>query len=821
MAKKKVSNYKIMACFDTETSNDDDNRSASAICYQLSRLNLNMIPLDIIDNDNVKSYLTITIDRHFDDVCARFEDIIEEGLSFGIVPVIMVHNLAFEMWILSSYFNRNNCEACCKSTVKPLTITIIREHSTVLEFWDTLSFWGKGLEKLGDECGYPKLSGCWDYSKQRTPDTELTDMELAYAEEDVVVPWAYLGYYLRLNPEIDEHDLANKILTKTSVVRYKSTKRCGGIHVGNKTTGYMWLANNRKEKPKTDFELSLTHAATRGGFTYCSRNSASKVYKATNGYHIYKYDANSMHICHALAHYAPSTYRECGTARLQLAFDFATSVTVEDILNDYNNPFFNCKFYGCFYFTNVRLKEGTVFYKNQVSTFAESRFNKPSEIDAAPIAEENEGGVAFSANQFDLGWHDWASDDAEFAFGKFYGASECRLILNELSAWEFAQQFDYDYMEPVGNGFLTGKSVPPTDKVALSFNEFYKAKNVFKGLKYKYEHNIPMTADEFPNFIPIYLRDGMITFNPSIRTDVESFYLSVKAELNALYGIEATNEAKNDIIITKSGLKVGDYKGVEALPHSPKAWYQYGTHIVGWSRIHQIIFMLLLDDIVDAFICGDTDSHKIYTKASIDEIAARLQPLHIATEKAVESCTVRARKIRQWYPMEGLGFYEYEGSCDEFLAGWNKSYIQLKDGKVDITLAGIPCNNKFKLSDGRVIEHSYNNVANWMLSNGYTFEQLAPILIGYNVYVMHGVTGLNSRSNPEWCSFDEDTGEPHAIYLYPMTKVLGDTRTKENHTNCKYAIINNPSIPTKVRFIDWDINSDTPKIIFLDVYNKM
>ena len=813
--KKKQSNYKILACFDTETNNNSD-KTAYAICYQLSILSVTTFHLADIDNTNVNSLLDVSIDRHFTEICSRFDNLIEFGKQSGIVPVVMVHNLAFELWIISSYLNRFDCSACCKSTVKPLTITLHDDSGNpILVFWDTLSFWGKSLDILGDECGYPKLTGCWDYEKQRTPDTELTELEYAYAKEDVIVPWVYMGYYLRLNPEISESDLALRILTKTSVVRYKSNKRCGGIHIGKKTTGYTWFCNNRRELPKSNEELMMMHASARGGFTYCSRNSAGKIYKDENGLHVMKYDANSMHICHALSHYVPSNYIRRNETEIMKRFQHVISLTKEDILKNYHDPFAKNQFYGRFRFTNIRLKEDTVFYRNQVTTFAQSRFSSCEYVANMSLVSENEGGFIFNKELHDSGWCDWASSDAEFAFGKFYSASECILILNEMSAWELAQQFTYDSVEVVSSGYVATSSILPTDKTCLSFNEFYKAKSIFKRLRSKYEHGEELTESEFPSFVPLYLRNAMISHDKSVEHDVESFYLSVKSELNALYGIEATNEAKNEIFITKNGLVAGDSNGIDRLPKNPKAWYQYGMHIVGWSRIHQILFMLLLDDYVENFISGDTDSHKIYTFLNPDEVEQLLEPLHTSTRLAYEKCIKRASKIRDWFPMDELGFYEYEGTCEYYMAAWNKSYMQLIDGRIYITLAGLPCNHKIKLPDGRVVDHSYNTLANKLLSNGESFDYIASTLLGYNVSVRSIITGLNVRVNPEWATFDE-CGEPCAIYLHSMTKVLGDTSVKDNLINSVYACKNNSDITTELKIIDWPLDSENPIIIRLD-----
>ena len=110
----KDAEYKVMACFDTETTNDNEGKKAFAICYQLSILKDRYIGCNTLTNDNVHSCIDITVDRHFKDVCNRFDELILYGKAEGIVPVVMVHNLAFEMWILSSYINMHEASACAK-----------------------------------------------------------------------------------------------------------------------------------------------------------------------------------------------------------------------------------------------------------------------------------------------------------------------------------------------------------------------------------------------------------------------------------------------------------------------------------------------------------------------------------------------------------------------------------------------------------------------------------------------------------------------------------------------------------------------------------
>lgn len=801
--------YKIAACFDIETSNNA-NFQAEPVSYQLSRLINPLQAISELDNDAIASALDITIDRDYKAVYKRFDDLIDTYRPLHVIPVVLVHNLAFEMWALSPYINTHTADCCAKSTVKPITINIKDdEGKPLLVFWDTLSFSGKSLDTLGNECGYPKLTGTWDYLKKRTTKTPLTEQELAYAREDVIVPWAWLAYHLKL-VGVDEDKLAVKILTKTSEVRYKVERAVGGkLLAKNCTISKDWARRNQEEQPKTDDLLFTIHAGTRGGYTYASRRYAAVVFRKTEKKRVYKFDAASMHPFHALAHYVPSNYRPISTEKAEKLARFVMSRSVADVLADYAKPFCGALFYAAFRFSNVRLKAGSLFARDEVTSFTAARFRMEREPN---VIEENEGGQEFKIHMYELGYMDKATNDAEFAFGKFYGASEVVLWLNELSAWEFSRQFDYDEMECIGHAYGTGALKRPTVRSVMAFNQYYKEKSQFKIALHQYEHGEPVGR---LGFVPEYLMNAMEQHDEFYKSDARLFYMSKKGDLNSLYGIEATNEAKPEIVLTKEGLQNSDAQGVEALPYRPKTWFQYGSHIVGWSRIHQIIFMELLYEKTDAiFINGDTDSHKVYTSATLDEINEAIAPLHSACAKSVNEMRSILPDWYEWYPMDGLGYYECEGEPDAFTASWNKCYMELEGGKISMTIAGVPCQKRFTMPDGSVIDHSYQKVAEWMLANGYSFEEIAGLLIGYNVSVSSNITGMNARTLPKWNTFGPD-GQPCAIHLGPMLKTLGDTTKAANFTNASYATRNNPGVNTESKIIDWPLDVDEPIIMDL------
>lgn len=797
--KKKQLPHKVVACFDIETTNLTSNE-AFPVTWQLSILKDWNVNLNTFTNVNVKDNITISIDRYAETCYNRFDELILRGNQESVIPVIMIHNLGFEMYALAPYLNEHECKCVCKSCVKPLSISILdASGETVLVFWDTYSFFMKRLSILGDECNYPKLVGEWNYNLIRTPETPLTENEIAYATEDVCVLWAYLGYYLRLNDELDETELARKLLTKTSVVRYKSLKRVGEKKLGDKTVKDYWYRKNLIEKPKTELEMNLMHLSTRGGFTYCAHNFAGKILHKDKR-NILKYDANSMHPFHATSHWVPEKYIECSPDWLLKCFDYIQHVSIIHVLNHYAEPM-HVAFYGIFSFKNLRLKKGSIFERDGISTLAYSRF-KTVDYDEY---NTNEGQKDYLQYLYNKGLSDKVSDNNTHCFGKLEAAENCTLILNELSAWEVCQQFEWDSIECNEKGYWTSKFSKPLDKALLSINNFYRAKSVFKKLKVKYERGEELKESDFPLTVPEYLKQGMIKHDENLENDVETYYLTVKSDLNALYGIEATNEAKNKILINENGFYVDEYKGLDNLPKKPKTWYQYGMHIVGWSRIHQLLFMLLLSDTDTRFVCGDTDSHKLWTTLTPEQVALKLKPLHKASKDAHECVTKHAKEYGEWYPMNGLGFYELEGEPDAFCASWNKSYMELNSNTISITLAGIPTTTG---------DHSYKKLANRLYKDGYTFDSIASLLIGYNVIIDPSITGLNGRHVPIWGDFinqevtdyygnTTNVNAVSCLHISEMSKIIGNTDDKENAINCTYAKKNNPNINNKLVEILW------------------
>lgn len=819
---KKEKPYRIVCAYDSETNNVADMLAgvrAFPVCHQFGRIPWDT-ELATITVENVESICKVEIVRHTMKAYERFDELIANGLATGYVPIVLVHNLGFDMYGLSEYLNSHEVRVLAKSSTKPITFTILDENgSPALVFWDTLVFWGKSLETLGNDCGYPKLKGYWDYNRQRTPETPLTELETLYATHDIYVIFAYMGYYLRQNSFIDEDALAQSIVTKTGAVRYERKKLLDSTRGSEQryNVGRFWNFQNRKELPTSDDELFTMHACMRGGFAFCARETAGVPFNLDNsGYTIAGFDANSQHPAQMVSHLYPEQFREADPRSLDIDRQIIECYGVDHVLDNWAFPF-PVAFMGLFEFDGLRYKRGSLFEQNGISPLAYSRVSN-KQIESNP---DNQQGSEFTEMIGQLGYRDYAESETH-CFGKLESATKCSLWLTELAYWEVCQAFEWDNCHAVC-GYDTMRFTKPTDMTILSVMEFFKAKDVFKAAKNAFEkgEKIP-NIEEVKKIAPVELVAQMID-GTATDHDVKSQYLSTKADLNSLFGIEATNEAKQDMILTANGLETQPVNGIKDLPNNPKAWYQLGQRIVGWSRIAQICAMELAAPYVDAIINGDTDSVKfLVAEDKLGDLQSSLDRLGTSIDSARIYVTSRVKRNypNKYYDLKGIGHYELEFNVSRFFASWNKAYcsqsVDKRDGHMhfSFTLAGIPTDATATDPSGEKFANSYNDIADTLYERGWSFEEVASLLLGYNVTIDSSITKLNGRYAPKWGEwfYGDVTDcygetyyveEPAAMALTVMPKTIGATDEQDNAINITFAKANNPFINSDPVLITW------------------
>lgn len=808
--------YKIVGAYDSETTNldDDGHKIAFPILHQIGMLN--GCEVEEVTADNVEKVVTISMFRDTLDLYRFLDNLIDMHLDY--VPVIMCHNLSFDMYGLSVWLNRHECKVLAKSERKPITFTILDENGKPsLVIWDTLIFTQQSLERMGNDCGYSKGVGEWDYNLIRTPQTPLTDAEIDYAKRDIFTLFAWIGWWLRRNPDIEPSKLGLNVVTKTGIVRERRRVRFADLKgKGLKDkVGQYWLKRNMFEIPETDDELYTMMAATRGGFTFCSSENAAVPFDlADTDYIVAGYDATSQHPAQLVSHLYPHSFAKRDPYVLEAAFNLVSKVSLERVLEMWDRPF-PVAFYGCFEFVNLRPKAGSIYKQCGVFPLASARYKTKEQIEY----DEDNGDKTNYVTE--MNYRDYAdsAENAQCAFGKIISADKACLFITELTAWEICKCYDYDEVRAI-NGYSTGHFCKPSDLDVISVMQFYKAKNEFKEAREEFYSSKTITNSEklvelgIAPAIVASMKAGTLSDG-----DVEATYMGLKADLNAIFGISCSNQFRRDTILTNEGIKYTGKFGVCNAPKTPKVWYQFGQRIVGWSRIAQICAIELVMPYAETLINGDTDSIKILThKDNLEQINQSLAVLGSAIDAGKQKTCARVKVAYPdlYDPLDEIGYYVHEFDADRFCASWNKAYAMQQFDKREgmrrfaFTLAGIPTRRRTTKT------HSFigvNGLADRLYGLGWSFSDVCNLFLGFNVTYAYDVLRLNGRTFPQWgdgvyLEVEDYLGkkalvaQPSALALHPMAKTINNTHITENKNNMTYARRNNP-----------DVNI-TPKMIY-------
>lgn len=773
---------KLVACLDVETCNVsvDGEPRAYPVAYTFAVLREGA-ELRRMTPENVEELAEVRILRHAADAYELLDDLTAEGETHDYIPVVAVHNLGFDMHALSPWILRHGAGVVARSEESPVAITVNgADGAPKAVLWDTLGMFAKSLETMGAECGFRKLSGSWDYTKRRTPETPLSDDETAYVRRDVLVMLAYIGRYLRLNPRIPPDALGRKVLTKTGAVRYKRESMFSRLKPvgGAKSAGRMWAAHTQRQRPGDNDELWTMQACTRGGLAFASERWAGVPLVCDEQHAVIAYDAASQHPAQMASHLFPQHFQRADPGVLAVDMELVANVTLGQLLGRLDKPF-PVAFDACIDVTRLRLKKGSVFEREAIATLSSSRRGWPG--------REREGKKDYKDS--------WGR--SRESFGSVKEADYARLYVTELEWWIINQVYDYDTAIPV-HGYETGRFCPATDLCMLGVMHYYNGKRELKS----YINGGDATEFVRSN-VPLDVMDGFRRGDIQSIDELQQIYAVIKSELNSLYGIEVTNEARPDQRIERrAGICRDPETGIDDMPKFSKAWYQFGQRVAGWSRIAQVVTILLVAEQCEGIICGDTDSIKMLArKSKKNDIDNALNAYHLALDKAKKST---CKRVERGYPaffdaLEGIGHYELEFMASRFFLAWTKAYMHDASGNAKITLAGIPTGKG---------EHSLNKLANELL-DVLEWDEVCEQLLGYNVTLGSGITELNGRATPEfgaWFDGEVDgdaVSEPSAVAIFPEPKTIGGTLEPENARNSVISLRNNPNVSIEPTLIDW------------------
>ena len=256
---KRKQYYNIVCAFDIETTsfyNQLDEKCAIMYCWQMAI--------------NGRVIFGRTWDE-FIKVLNRLTEFF--NLYSGRRLIMYVHNLAFEFQFIRKRLEWENVFSI--ETRKPLYALT----TGGIEFRDSYLLSGYSLAKLGDNLQkymVKKLVGDLDYSKVRHSKTPMTEKEIAYCENDVLVVSAYI------QEEIEKAGNITRLpLTKTGYVRNYCRSKCfyGDDRHKTSTKTYQKYRELILNLPLTGDEYKQLKRAFQGGFTHAAARFSGKVEK--------------------------------------------------------------------------------------------------------------------------------------------------------------------------------------------------------------------------------------------------------------------------------------------------------------------------------------------------------------------------------------------------------------------------------------------------------------------------------------------------------------------------------------------------------------
>ena len=791
--------YKVCSFYDTETTNVGNDSNCYAICILYIFNDIRDISIRDYDSDNddVRFY------RYENEALEYIDDLIEYGKLHNIIPIICAYNLMFDMQTIMYDLNcKYSIEVNAQSSTNVYTMDLLDEDgNSLLRFWDTFHLEMNGLSAMGETCGLKKASGSWNYSLIRTCETELTDEEIFYAKRDVQVIPEYLKYLLNANEWLDESDFGFKVITKTSLVRQMAKMQIGSkkiIKRNGRRISLLWAFEKTcmQQLPKTFEQYAIRKSCFRGGLTFTSGSAAYRLVE-----NVASLDVTSMHHAFINGRYVPINFAMVDNETLFYNMKYVINSSVNNVLKNYDKPFV-CAFHALFEFKNIRLKKDSAFDKWQIGIIPSGKFRNVvvSNVDYGEDGRNVDMENYIRSN----GYHDYA-DKPVFAFGKLYSAEYCKLYLSELELWCIAQVYDWDEINPI-LGESTVKYKLPPDYVTLQSNILFNRKNDAKFINKKYKEGIPYEYD-IPNTIPEGIKQSLLD-GTCEKSFFEAYYTStVKGMFNGIYGTMAQDvfkpkyEVYEGVLSVNTESRTTDENYSEKIPKKCKVLYTYGLRIVGGSRMHLVLAIILLydrfkDDIL--ITGGDTDSLKISCKEYItnEMILDALYPLHDAIRTALDKVQER---VRRNFPelasdLEGIGEFEVESyngkdRWNYHFEAWNKCRVSFdEEFNPHVTCAGLSRPSGMYTIEDFILA---------LIDSGYDVEEIMRNILGYNVFVTYGICHSVESKKPSVNSImvrdikDYKGDEYHieqrgAIALYNSGRMLGDTSKRTNYDNMVY-----------------------------------
>lgn len=255
--------WNISAAFDIETSSFYDSNGEKAAC---------MYEWTFIIDD------LIVYGRRWEEFIELTELLVDIfNLSQELRLLIFVHNLSYELGFMYKLFDWK--KVFCVGNRQPvyaLTLSGIMFRCSYLLSGESLAMLAKDVGSVD------KLVGDLDYDKIRHSDTPLTNEELHYCFNDVIIVRDYI-----LKEMKDNRNITRIPLTKTGYVRRYCREQClGGAATTRKGRAIehnnKYIRKYKKMIRNSDLtvdEYKQIKRAFAGGFTHANWIRCNKIYK--------------------------------------------------------------------------------------------------------------------------------------------------------------------------------------------------------------------------------------------------------------------------------------------------------------------------------------------------------------------------------------------------------------------------------------------------------------------------------------------------------------------------------------------------------------
>lgn len=235
--------------------------------YLSDRISYDIETTSLTDEGEKKAYVysyavcvngEVSVFRHRNDFLSFVSSLAEEkGCDIDRRMVVYVHNLGYEWQFMKAYFDWEDVFAngSERNVIRALTVTGI-------EFRCSLALTSMRLGNVGKQVGVPKLEGDLDYQLIRHSETPLTEEEMAYVHNDVLIIDALLAQRL------ERDDYSSIPMTATGYVRREV------LRAYRKDRDYQRLIASLT---MTEEVYGISRAAYQGGYVHANGLIAGEV----------------------------------------------------------------------------------------------------------------------------------------------------------------------------------------------------------------------------------------------------------------------------------------------------------------------------------------------------------------------------------------------------------------------------------------------------------------------------------------------------------------------------------------------------------------